>query len=349
MLVDSSDWSLLTSTSVLLVAAVVIAAAGWRLAGYADRLADMTGVGEAVAGMLFLGATTSLPGIMTSTLAAAHGYPELAVSNALGGIAAQTVFLVIADFCHRGANLEHAAASSANILQGTLLISILALLMVAMAVPGVQVWAVHPVTPLTLLGYVYGLHLVKDARTEPTWRPEYTSDTREDEPDEEVAGRAELIRMAARFAGLALVVAVAGFALERAAVPLASKSGLGQTVVGGLFTAVASSLPELITTIAAVRRGALTLAVSGIVGGNAFDTLFVAVSDVAYREGSIYEALTQRQLFLMALTILMTGVLLMGLVRRERRGFANIGFESWIILFLYLGAIGVFASGQLGR
>jgi cation:H+ antiporter len=35
----------------------------------------------------------------------------------------------------------------------------------------------------------------------------------------------------------------------------------------------------------------------------------------------------------------MTGVLLMGLIRRERRGIANIGFESFAILVLYVGAV----------
>jgi cation:H+ antiporter len=79
--------------------------------------------------------------------------------------------------------------------------------------------------------------------------------------------------------------------------------------------------------------------VSGIIGGNAFDTLFVAISDVAYREGSIYHAITSQQMFLMALTTLLIGILLMGLLRREERGIANIGFESFAILVLYIGAI----------
>ena len=52
-----------------------------------------------------------------------------------------------------------------------------------------------------------------------------------------------------------------------------------------LMTAVATSLPELVTTLAAVRRGAAQLAVGGIIGGNAFDVLFLSASDVAYRDG----------------------------------------------------------------
>ena len=89
------------------------------------------------------------------------------------------------------------------------------------------------------------------------------------------------------------------------------------------------------TTVAAVRRGALTLAVGGIIGGNAFDILFLAASDVAYREGSIYKAVSQDQAFLVGLSIAMTAVLLMGLLRRQEKGPAGIGFETWLTMALY--------------
>jgi cation:H+ antiporter len=42
-----------------------------------------------------------------------------------------------------------------------------------------------------------------------------------------------------------------------------------------LITSTCTSIPELVTAVAAVRQGSLTLAVGGIVGGNAFDTLFM--------------------------------------------------------------------------
>jgi cation:H+ antiporter len=102
---------------------------------------------------------------------------------------------------------------------------------------------------------------------------------------------------------------------------------------------VATSLPELVTTVAAVRQGALTLAVGGIIGGNTFDVLFLVAADVAYREGSIYHAISAQPLFIISLTILLTAILLMGLIRRERRGFANIGFESVAVLVLYLAGM----------
>ena len=110
-----------------------------------------------------------------------------------------------------------------------------------------------------------------------------------------------------------------------------------------------TSLPELVTSVAAVRRGALTLAVGGIIGGNAFDTLFVAASDIAYRDGSIYHHVSNSVLLWVALSILMTGVLLMGLLRREKHGLGKIGFESVTLIGLYFAGVAmVLAKSQFG-
>jgi cation:H+ antiporter len=63
-------------------AAAVIAIAGTRLARVADQLADLTGMGEALFGALFLGAATSLPGVVTTVVAALEGHTDLAISSA---------------------------------------------------------------------------------------------------------------------------------------------------------------------------------------------------------------------------------------------------------------------------
>lgn len=324
---------------IFLAAALVIGVAGSRLARLADQLGDRTGLGEAIAGALFLGASTSLPGIITSVNTAWDGYAELSVSNAIGGIAAQTVFLSAADIAYRRSNLEHAAASAANLMQATLLITLLTIPLLAKNSPEFTFLGVHPVTPLMLLIYIYGLWLVKQARTQPLWKPEHTPETEEDLPDDDAAQETSLVGLWLRFALFAALVGGAGWVIARSGIGIANQTGLSQTAVGSLFTAVSTSLPELVTSVAAVRQGALTLAVSGIIGGNAFDTLFLAVSDVAYREGSLYHAMTERQIFLIALAMLLMGILLMGLLRREKHGIANIGLESVTVPLVYIGAI----------
>jgi len=328
--------------AVFVVSALIILAAGRRLTMHADRLADITGLGEALTGAVLLGAATSLPGIVTSVTAAAAGYPELALANALGGIAVQTFFIALADLSYPRANLEHAAADPSNLLYATLLVALLTLPLGASLLPPISWWGVHPVSPLCVLAYLLGLRMTHRHHREPMWGPIRTPDTAPDAPDEPRGDPRQVVRIGLRFASLALVVAVAGWMTAASGMSLVDRTSLGGGLVGTLLTAVSTSLPELVTTLAAVRRGALALAVGGILGGNTFDVLFAAFADVAYRDGSIYHAMSPAQPFLIVVTILMTAVLLMGLIRRERRGFANVGFEGPIVMLLYLlGVAGV--------
>ena len=336
--------SLPVGISLFVVAAIVIGLVGTRMCKVADQLADATGWGEAVVGAVFLGGSTSLSGIVTSVTAASGGHAELAVSNAVGGIAAQTAFLAVADMFYRKANLEHAAASIANLIQGTLLMSLLAIPLLASSSPQVSFWGIHPATLFIIAAYLFGLRLVSQAEEKPMWKPRYTEKTELDEPSEMSKVDVSLTRLWFEFILYAFILALAGYLIAQAGVFIAFKTGLSESLVGGLFTAVSTSLPELVVTVAAVSRGAFTLAVGGIIGGNCFDLLLLAFSDIAFRSGSIYAVISQRQVFVISLTILMTGVLLLGLLQREKYGFANIGFESVLILLLYISGIGLLIS-----
>jgi len=330
---------------VFAVCVAIVATAGVKITAVVDELADRTRVGEALAGAVLLGATTSLSGSVLSVTAALKGNADLALSNALGGIAVQTAFLAVADLFYRRANLEHAAASAANLMQGALLVTLMAVILVGAFSPPVTVFGIHPATPLLFGAYIYGLRLIQSTRDQPMWQPARTRETREDVPEEENLRRS-LRTLLIAFLGLGALLGVTGWALENAAAAIANQTGLAQTTMGLLLTATVTSLPELVTSVAAVRRGALTLAVGGIIGGNAFDTLFTAASDVAYRDGSIYAEMGDDLLVWVSLSILMTGALLMGLIRREEQGPGGIGFESVAVLLLYgLGILLVVHGG----
>lgn len=335
---DVASWPLWLDLAVLAAAAGVIAWAGSRLARSADRLADRTGMGEALTGTVVLGLVTALPGLAASVTAALDGRPALAIANALGGIAVQTVFLAVADVFHTGANLEHAAASLPNLVQTALLVLLLTLVLLGLTGPDVTVAHAHPVSLLLFPAAGVGLAMVLRAKKEPMWRPEPTAATVRDRPDEE-ARRAPLGPMILGLAASAAAVTVAGVIVARVSGAVADGTGLSESLVGGLLSGVATSLPELVTTVAAVRRRALTLAVSDVVGGNFFDVLFVVAADFVYLRGSLYHAAAvgRRESFLAGLTIILNVVLLLGLLYRQRRGPANIGLEGLLMLLLYVG------------
>lgn len=322
----------------LVAAAAVLIYVGPKLTSVVDALADVTGWGEAVAGAILLGAATSMPGLVTTLVAAIEGRAEFAVSNALGGIAAQTLFIAIADVGYRNVNLEHAAASMPNLLQATVVMALVGLVMAGAIGPQVELGWIHPASVLLVVTYVYGLRLVRVAHDQPMWRPRRTSDTQEDEPDPDNLSLSTT-RLWAGFVGLVGIVTAVGFVIGQAGLALADATPLSDALVAVAGTAVITSLPELVTTVAAVRQGAVNLGVGDILGGNAFDVLFVAAADVAFTGGSIYAGVDRPTLFMAAITVILTAIFGAGLLHRQRGG---IGFEGLAMFVVYgLGIAGV--------
>lgn len=320
----------------LVVGALILVTAGVRFTKIVDELADRTRIGEALAGAVLLGAATSMPGLITTVVGASSGDAGFAVSNAVGGIAAQTTFLVLADLAYRRVNLEHAAASLPNIVQTMVLMALIGIVLSAAAGPNLTIGWIHPASFALVIVYGYGLVLARRAHTNPMWNPQATPDTIEDDPDPDSIDT-PLARLWLWFVGLAFIVSGTGFVIGTAGVSISEQTALSGSLVAALFTSVVTSLPELVTVVTAVRIGALTLAVSNIVGGNSFDVLFVFAADASFSSGSVYHSVDGDGLFLMSLTVILTALLAAGMLSRERR---HIGFEGIAILVFYVLGVG---------
>lgn len=381
-------WPLGVSVGVFVLVAAVTVVASVRMVALGDVLADRTGWGEAVFGAVFFGLATSLSGIVMTAVTAAADQPGLAYSNAVGGIAAQTLALAVADFFHRRANLEHAAASSENLLFSCMLIGLLSVALLSAFGPDVTVMGVHPASVVLVLFYAGGLRLIRHQNEYPMWEAVHTKETVVDvpepvgapgpgsggsgsagasaqaEPGEDApdtpAGPADpggvaeapstggdpeggLASLWLRFAVVGAVVALGGWALAEAAVVIVESTGLSAGLVGAVAMGLVNALPETVAAIAAVRRGAMTLAVAAIIGGNSLDVLNLAVGDVFYRSGSLYHVAGPDELFLTAGALLMTVILLAGLIVRQTRGWGRIGFEGVLLIVVYAGIVGVLA------
>lgn len=83
--------------------------------------------------------------------------------------------------------------------------------------------------------------------------------------------------MVRRYAVYLALIGVAGDVISAAAGAIIRQTGLSPVDTGLTLTALATSLPELVTAVASVGREAVSLAIGDIVGGNAFDTIMVAL------------------------------------------------------------------------
>ena len=169
--------NLWASVALFFLSACVIGFFGIRMTYLARELAAATGLGEAFMGAVFIGATTSLSGIIASASAAWQGEASLAISNSLGGIAAQTLFLVLADMLYRKANLEFAAASVENMMMSVQLMILLCILLIAFILPDSSLFTVHPASIALVLAYLFTLKLLIDTHEKPMWLPRMSHGT----------------------------------------------------------------------------------------------------------------------------------------------------------------------------
>lgn len=142
------------------VATVAVVVVAPRMARVSDELTSRTRLGAALFGAVFLGASTSLPGIVVTVSAAVGGRAELAAANALGGIVAQTMFLSLADVTYRKGAVQHEAVSQKSTAQLALVVALLALVVVALGSPTATVGP-HVTTPLLVAGYLGGVFVIR--------------------------------------------------------------------------------------------------------------------------------------------------------------------------------------------
>src|SRR5690606_13017661 len=103
----------------------------------------------------------------------------------------------------------------------------------------------------------------------------------------------------------ALIVIGAAVFLPYFGEHIAAHTGLSNSFFGTLFIAAATSLPELVVSLAALRMGALDMAVGNLLGSNVFNMFILGLDDMFYREGSFFKAISPSHLLSVFVTIIM--------------------------------------------
>lgn len=299
---------------VFLLSAAAIIVAGTKLSLYGDRIAEHSGLGRVWIGSVLLAGATSLPEILTDINAALLEAPDLAVGDLFGSNMANMCILGIVDLLSRrrqvASQVAHAHALSAALAM--MLTSLAALFLVLRT--NLAVWEVGLDSFLLLLLYCLGMRVVYRQEDLRQRQPEETRQF----PSENGALRQAIMG----FAAAAIVIVVAAPYLAFSAKAIAESTGVGTTAIGASLVAVTTSLPELVSSLAAVRLGALDLAVGNLFGSNAFNMSALFVTDVAYRSGPLLGAVSRAHVVTALLSLLLMNIGLMGIVyRAERRSF----------------------------
>lgn len=313
--------------------------AGSRLAREARRIADRTRLGQAFLGVVLLAGATELPELVTTTSAALSGDSLLAVNNMFGGIALQTVLLAVADMMLARGALTWFAPRSVLLLEGNLLLLLLACTVAAIAAGEPVAFGWIGLSPILLLaGYLFAVRLLQRHEHDDRWRPVDAPDAGQ-RAEAAPGNRSSPRRLAARFAGASLLVLIGGTVLAWSAEALAQQTGLGSGFLGATLLAGATSLPELSTTIAAVRLGMHTMAVSNILGSNLIMVALLLPADLATVDGPILATAGRPEILLVGVGMAVTALYMVGMVERRNRTILRLGYDSAAVLVLYVACM----------
>ena len=152
-----------------------------------------------------------------------------------------------------------------------------------------------------------------------------------------------------KFVLAAAAVIGAGIWLSFIGNEIAETTGWGASFVGSLFLAVATSMPELVVTVAALRLGAIDMAVANILGANMLDIAHIFAIDLFYIQGPILAAkeVSRAHLITAAVVMVMSLLVIVGLrFRQKRKTFFFISWYGLALIGLYIvGAYALFTSG----
>ena len=353
------SWPLLLLIILFLGAAVFVWLAGQKLSGATDALSSHYGLGQALGGLILLALVTNLPEMAITVSAALAGNLSIAVGNILGGIALQTVVLVVLDKWGIGpqTTLTFEAASLVLVLEGAIVVGVLSLVVMGTQMPASLIFL--RLTPASVaIGalWVAGLLLVNRAQKAMPWQAKGDApggqDTAPggerdgDPPRKHKLKGGKLTKEWAIFGGGALVTLVCGVLLERSGDAIAGHIGMDGVLFGATFLAASTSIPEVSTGLAAVKIGDTKLAMSDIFGGNAFLPVLFLLATILSGKAVLPQA-HKSDIYLTGLGIILTSIYMIGLIMRPRRQFWGMGVDSLAVLVCYiLGIVGIIAVGN---
>ncbi len=138
-----------------------------------------------------------------------------------------------------------------------------------------------------------------------------------------------------RFVISAIVVVLAGTQLARSGDIIAARTKLGGVWVGSVFLALATSLPEIVTDLTAVRMGAVDLAVGDLFGSSMANMLILALVSLAPSGVELFRRATLDHVLYASLAIMLTAIATVGLIMRPTVTVLGIGMTSWSLLAVY--------------
>jgi cation:H+ antiporter len=319
-----------------IISAAILVFAAMKLAEYGDVIAIRTRLGGMFIGTLLLAGATSLPEFLTSINSIQQGVVDLAAGNFFGSNMFNMLMLAAIDMAYwrrrilRKVAMNHAVNGSMACMMITLTVFFI------MANIPVKIGWVGLDSLIIIAAYFIAIHLIRKQNN--------IEDGEPTEIDEK--STPSLLKGLIGFAVATLVLILVSPLLVKSSKSIAEMTGLGTGFFGTAVVAIITSLPELITTISAVRIGAYDMAVGNLFGSNMFNMFALGITDIFDTQGRFLASIDSTFILAGLVGLLLTMMGLIGNIARLERKFLFVEFDALLIVTGYiLGLLLLFARG----
>lgn len=314
------------------ICTVIIVYSGTKLSKYGDIIAEKSGLGRAWIGVVLMASVTSLPELVTGVSSVTYaGVPDIAVGDVLGSCVFNMLILAILDTMYRPAPISTKAH------QGHVLSAAFGLLLLSMVCASIflreNIYPIGWLGPYSLMFiviYLIAMRLV--FFYEKRKIAEFMKEMAEELRYKDVSMRTAFLHYGLN----ALIVIIAATFLPKIGEGIAESTGLGQTFVGNIFIAVSTSLPEVVVSIAAVKMGAVDLAIGNLFGSNIFNIFILALDDIFFLKGPLLSYASPNHIISALSAMAMTTIAIIGLTYRAEKKRLFLAWDSVGILMVYL-------------
>lgn len=316
---------------IFIVSAAAITIAATQLAKYGDVIALRTGLGGMFVGVLLMAGATSLPELLTSISSVRIGVLNLAAGNLLGSNMLNMFLLAMMDMVFynqrilRSSLLRHA-------LSGSLAIFLISLaIFFIMADLKAQIGWVGIDSLILIFVYIAAIYLIQKNLDH--------LQTGGKHKVEIPPGTPKLSTGIFGFLVAAGVLILVTPRLVTSSNQIAELTGLGDTFIGTTLVALVTSLPELVTSIAAARIGAADMAVGNLFGSNLFNIFALGITDLFLTSGLFLQNIDPAFLLVAVLGLLMTCLALIGNIARLEKKIFFLEIDALILIIIYIAGL----------
>jgi cation:H+ antiporter len=346
------------STPLFLLAFSIAGAATWvagvTLSKATDALDVRLNLGDALGGVILLAIAGSLPELAITITATAGGHLGLAAGNLIGGIAIQTLVLVVCDAVASGEfPLSFLVGSLMPVFEALLVIVVVVVTVAGgLLKPTAAIGSVSPASIAIVILWLLGLVWLNRLRKGMRWRVEAprSHPGRAHHRQPRSKGQHPFEGQSTGFVALMFLAAsavtlVAGVVLANTGNELATRAGINGVIFGATILAGVTALPELSSGIAAARLGDYQLVMGDIFGGNAFQVCLFLVADLVAGKPVLPHQGAANS-WLGGLGIILTAIYAAGIIARPKR-YGRLGVDSVAVLIIFaLGIAGLVYVAQ---